>query len=178
MSQDKPIPDAIDGAELRFAIVAAGYNGELVESLRRNLVKTLRAANVSEDNIRQIDVPCSGEIPYAAYMVAMSGDYDCVIGLGVVIAGDTPHHEIIAHSTAKALQDVALRAEVGVINGIIVTHTRAQAIERCQGALDRGTEFGHAALTMARHRITLGERLDQVEDEERKRGGPEPFAQN
>ena len=89
MSQDKPIPDAIDGAELRFAIVAAGYNGELVEDLRRNLVKTLRAANVSEDNIRQIDVPGSGEIPYAAYMVAMSGDYDCVIGLGVVIAGDT-----------------------------------------------------------------------------------------
>jgi hypothetical protein len=31
---------------------------------------------------------------------------------------------------------------------------------------------------MARHRVTLGERLDQVEDEERKRGGQEPFAQN
>ena len=49
---------------------------------------------------------------------------------------------------------------------------------RCQGSLDRGTEFAHAALTMARHRITLGERLDQVEEEERKRGGQEPFAQN
>lgn len=40
----------------------------------------------------------------------MSGDFDCVIGLGVVIAGDTPHHEIIAHSTAQALQDAALRS--------------------------------------------------------------------
>ena len=30
MSLDKPTPDAIDGAELRFAIVSAGYNAELV----------------------------------------------------------------------------------------------------------------------------------------------------
>ena len=178
MSQDKPIPDAVEGAELRFAIVAAGYNGEFVQVLQRQAVKVLRAARVPEENIRIVDVPGSGEIPYAAYMCAMTGDYDCVIALGVVVAGDTPHHEIIAHSTAKALQDVTMRAEVPVINGIIVTHTREQALERCQGALDRGTEFAHAALTMARHRVTLGERLDQVEDEERKRGGPEPFAQN
>jgi hypothetical protein len=35
MSQDKPIPDAIDGTELRFAVMAAGYNGELVDALLR-----------------------------------------------------------------------------------------------------------------------------------------------
>lgn len=178
MSLDKPIPDALDGADLRFAIVTAGYNGELVQALRKNAVKALRSARVAEDNIRIIEVPGSGEIPYAAYMTAMSGDFDCVIGLGVVVAGDTPHHEIIAHSTATALQDAAIRSEVPVINGIVVTNNREQAVARCQGSLDRGTEFAHAALTMARHRITLGERLDQVEEEERKRGGQEPFAQN
>lgn len=178
MSLDKPTPDAIDGAELRFAVVAAGYNGELVQALKRNAVKALAAAGVPSARIISIDVPGSGEIPYAAYMSAMTGDYDCVIALGVVIAGDTPHHEIIAHSTAAALQEAAIRAEVPVINGIVVTNTREQAVARCQGALDRGTEFAHAALAMARHRVTLGERLDQVEDEERKRGGSEPFAQN
>lgn len=178
MSQDKPTPDAVDGAELRFAIVAAGYNAELVQALRRNVVRTLRAAGVPSASIVEVAVPGSGEIPYAAYMSAMTGDYDCVIALGVVIAGDTPHHEIIAHSTAAALQDAAIRSEVPVINGIVVTNDREQAVARCQGSLDRGTEFAHAALTMARHRIALGERLDQVEDEERKRGGQEPFAQN
>ena len=66
-----------------------------------------------------------------------------------------------------------------VINGIIVANDRSQAVARCQGALDRGTEFAHAALTMALHRIELGERLDQVEDEERRRReGQDPFAQN
>jgi 6,7-dimethyl-8-ribityllumazine synthase len=178
MSLDKPTPDAVDGAELRFAIVSAGYNAELVQALKKNAVRALRAAGVPSAGIVSVEVPGSGEIPYAAYMSAMSGDYDCVIALGVVIAGDTPHHEIIAHSTAAALQDAAIRSEVPVINGIVVTNSREQAVARCQGALDRGTEFAHAALTMARHRITLGERLDQVEDEERKRGGSEPFAQN
>ncbi|MBM3825341.1 MAG: 6,7-dimethyl-8-ribityllumazine synthase [Verrucomicrobia bacterium] len=179
MSQDKPIPDAVDGSELRFAVVAAGFNGELVEALLRRAQKTLRAAKVKEDAIRVVRVPGSGEIPYAAYMAAMTGDYDCVIALGVVIAGDTPHYEVIAHSTAKALQDVCLRAEVPVINGIVVTNTREQAEARCKGELDRGAEFARAALSMALHRIELGERLDQVEDEERRRReGQDPFAQN
>ncbi len=179
MSQDKPIPDAVDGSDLRFAVVAAGFNGELVEALLRRTQKALRAARVKEDAIRVVRVPGSGEIPYAAFMTAMTGDYDCVIALGVVIAGDTPHHEVIAHSTAKALQDVCLRAEVPVINGIVVTNTREQAEARCKGPLDRGTEFAQAALAMAAHRIELGERLDQVEDEERRRReGQDPFAQN
>ncbi len=179
MSQDKPIPDAVDGSDLRFAVVAAGFNGELVDALLRRARKALRAAGVKDDAVRVVRVPGSGEIPYAAYMTAMTGDYDCVIALGVVIAGDTPHHEVIAHSTAKALQDVCLRAEVPVINGIVVTNTREQAEARCTGDLDRGTEFARAALTMAAHRIELGERLDQVEDEERRRReGQDPFAQN
>lgn len=178
MSQDKPIPDAIDGSELHFAIIAAGYNGELVEALRRQCVKTLRAERVPAANIRLVRVPGSGEIPYAAYMCAMTGNYDCVITLGVVVAGDTPHHEIIAHSTAKALQDVALRSEVPVVNGIVVTNTREQAEARCQGALDRGTEFARAALTMAAHRVGLGAELDAADAEDRKHRGDDPFAQN
>ena len=178
MSQDKPIPDAIDGTELHFAVVAAGYNGELVEALQRQVVKTLRAERVPEANIKIVRVPGSGEIPYAAYMCAMTGYYDCVITLGVVVAGDTPHHEIIAHSTAKALQDVALRSEVPVINGIVVTNTRAQAEARCKGELDRGTEFARAALTMAAHRVDLGAQLDQADVDGQKRGGSDPFAQN
>ena len=90
MSLDKPTPDAIDGAELRFALVAAGYNGELVQALKKNAVKGLRAAGVPAASIVEVAVPGSGEIPYAAYMSAMTGDYDCVIALGVVVAGDTP----------------------------------------------------------------------------------------
>jgi 6,7-dimethyl-8-ribityllumazine synthase len=179
MSQDKPNYEKVDGADLLIAIVAASYNQVLVDALIKQATKGLKAGGVKEANLRLVKVPGSGEIPYVTNMLALSGDYDCIIGLGVVVAGDTPHHEIIAHSTAKAMQDVALRSEVPVINGIVVTNTRQQAEERCTGDLDRGTEFAQAALIMAQHRLQLGERLDQVEAEERaKNGGHEPFAQN
>jgi 6,7-dimethyl-8-ribityllumazine synthase len=179
MSQDKPHFEKVDGTDMLIAIVAASYNQDLVDGLVKRTTKGLTAGGVKEANLRLLMVPGSAEIPYVTNMLALSGDYDCIIGLGVVVAGDTPHHEIIAHSTAKAMQDVALRSEVPVINGIIVTNTRHQAEERCTGALDRGMEFAQAALIMAQHRLQLGERLDQVEAEERaKNGGHEPFAQN
>lgn len=172
MSQDKPTPPSISGAKFVFSIVAASYNHELVDALLQKTIATLTQAKVAPQNIRVLRVPGSGELPYVAHMTAASGEVDCVIALGVVIAGDTPHHEIIGQSTAYALQDVSIRTEVPVINGIVVTNNRAQAEQRCLGSLDRGTEFAHAALVMAQHRQTLGERLDTLEDLD------EPFDKN
>lgn len=66
-----------------------------------------------------------------------------------------------------------------MINGILVTLDRAQAEARCTGPLDRGPEFARAALEMALHRVELGERLEQIDVEERARKqGGDPFAQN
>jgi 6,7-dimethyl-8-ribityllumazine synthase len=179
MSQDKPKPNDIDGRDLWFGVAAARYNGPLVDTLLERVRRTLLDAKVASDHIKVIRVPGSAEVPYAAHMLAMTGEYDCVIGLGVVVAGDTPHHEIIAHSTALAFQESALRSEVPVINGIIVTLDAAQAEARCRGDLDRGSEFARAALEMALHRIELGERLDQITAEEKaQKDGSEPFAQN
>jgi len=172
MSQDKPSSPNISGAKFVFSIVAASYNQDLVEALLQKTVATLTQANVAPQNIRVLRVPGSGELPYVAHMTASSSEFDCVIVLGVVIAGDTPHHEIIAQSTALALQEVAIRSEVPVINGIVVTNNRAQAEQRCIGSLDRGTEFAQAALVMAQHRQTLGERLDTLDDLD------EPFDKN
>jgi 6,7-dimethyl-8-ribityllumazine synthase len=172
MSQDKPLSPKINGAKFVFSIVAASYNQDLVESLLQKTITKLTQAQVSEKNIRILRVPGSGELPYVAHMTASSGEFDCVIVLGVVIAGDTPHHEIIGQSTALALQEIAIRSEVPVINGIVVTNNRAQAEQRCQGSLDRGTEFAEAALVMAQHRQNLGERLDALEDLD------EPFDKN
>jgi 6,7-dimethyl-8-ribityllumazine synthase len=74
---------------------------------------------------------------------------DCVIGLGVLIGGDTSHHELVGRSVSQALQQVALGTGTPVINGVIVADTRAQAEARCRGRINRGAEFAAAALTMA-----------------------------
>ncbi len=104
-------------------------------------------------------------------MLALTGDYDCVIALGVVIAGETPHHSIIGNATASALQAVGLDTQVPVVNGIIVTNDEAQADERVFGKTDRGAEFASTALEIASTGQRLVRYLEEIDrnDIERER---------
>jgi 6,7-dimethyl-8-ribityllumazine synthase len=94
-------------------------------------------------------VPGSHEVPWAAQQLAARGGRDAVIALGVLIGGDTNHHEMVGQSVSHALQGIAVATGVPVINGVIVTDTLAQAKARTVGKINRGAEFGGAALAMA-----------------------------
>ncbi|MES2692621.1 MAG: 6,7-dimethyl-8-ribityllumazine synthase [Verrucomicrobiota bacterium] len=149
MSLDAPQTHAIDGSPFRIGIAAARFNERLVDGMLARVVAGLQAAGVSETNIATIRVPGSHEVPWAAQALAVGGQYDCVIGLGVLIAGDTNHHEMVGDSVSHALQQVALATRVPAINGVIVVHSLAQAEARTVGPIDRGAEFAAAALEMA-----------------------------
>ncbi len=147
MSLDSPRPSTIDGSQFRFAIITARYNTDLVNALLDNALSTLSASGSTAPQV--LKVPGSAELPFAASQLAKSGQYDAIIVIGVVIAGDTNHHNIIGDSTATALQTVSIKNEVPVINGILVTNTLAQAEIRATGEINRGKEFAQAALEMA-----------------------------
>jgi len=149
MSLDAPARTTILGAEFRFGIAAARFNGELVEGLLTRTVAALRTAGVPEANLTVVRVPGSHEVPWAAQALALAGPCDGVIALGVLIAGDTNHHEMVGTSVSHALQRVALETRTPVINGVIVTNSADQARARTVGTIDRGAEFAQAALEMA-----------------------------
>jgi 6,7-dimethyl-8-ribityllumazine synthase len=149
MSLAAPQPTVIDGAGFSIGIVAARYNPELVEALLARVLAGLRAAGVAARRIAVVRVPGSHEVPWAAQALAAGGRRDCIIGLGVLIGGDTSHHEMVGASVSHALQHVALATRTPAINGVIVANTRAQAEARCRGRIDRGAEFAAAALEMA-----------------------------
>ncbi len=153
MSLAAPLPTKIDGTPFGVGIVAARFNADLTEALLARTIAGLRAAGVQESRIKVLRVPGSHEVPVVALWLASDAGNDVVIGLGVLIGGDTNHHEIVGQSVSQALQDVALRTGTPVINGVIVTHTREQAEARTTGAINRGGEFAHAALEMAALRL-------------------------
>jgi len=155
MSFDAPSDLNIRGAGLRFGVVAARFNAELVDGLRTRGAAVLAAAGVRAKDIVELRVPGSHEVPWAAQQLAATKRFDCVIALGVLIGGDTNHHEMVGESVSHALQQVALGTGIPVINGVIVTDTLAQARARCVGKLDRGAEFARAGLEMAALRRTL-----------------------
>jgi 6,7-dimethyl-8-ribityllumazine synthase len=155
MSQDSPTPRITDGAAFRIGIAAARFNESLVDGLLARVTAGLRAAGVKETRIRIVRVPGSHEVPWAAHALARAGRCDCVIGLGVLIAGATNHHEMVGDSVSHALQRIAIETRIPMINGVLVADSPAQAKERCVGRINRGAEFAAAALEMAALRRTF-----------------------
>ncbi len=149
MSQSPPKSRPINGAAFSIGIVAARFNEELVDALLGRVTAELRAARVKAARITVVRVPGSHEVPWAVQVLAARGRRDCVIALGVLIGGDTSHHEMVGQSVSHALQQIAIGTGVPVINGVIVANTRAQAAARCTGKINRGAEFARAALAMA-----------------------------
>lgn len=149
MSLDAPTPLSLSGADFRIGVVAARFNATLVDALVNRAVARLVSAGVPEAAIHTIRVPGSHEVPWGAQQLAASGRFDAIITLGVLIAGDTNHHEMVGDAVAAALMRVTLDTHVPVINGVIVVNTLAQAEARAIGSIDRGAEFASAALEMA-----------------------------
>ena len=146
MSLDSPSEQQIDGSEMRIAIVAARFNESLVDSLVAHASKTLQAAGTPSPIIER--TPGSNELPYAVSAMAKSGQFDCIIAIGLVIAGATNHHNVIGDSCATALHQIAIDEQLPIINGITVVENHAQAEERAGERINRGREFALAALEM------------------------------
>ena len=150
MSTYKPDYDPVDGSPFSFGIVCSRFNPEAVDALLENTLKTLRDSGVKEKNLRIMRVPGSNEVPWGIQVLAGSGEFDCCIGLGVLLRGGTVHFEVVAQSASDGLQMIALNEMIPVINGIVVADTPEQALERTTGEINRGLEFGEAALEMAK----------------------------
>jgi 6,7-dimethyl-8-ribityllumazine synthase len=149
MSLDTPVPTPIDGSRFSLGVVAARFNGELVDGLLRELKATVERNGVPADHIEIVRVPGSHEIPVAVQLLADTNGFDCIVALGVLIGGDTQHHAMVGTSVSHALQALAMATRIPVINGVVVADTREQAEARCTGPIKRGAEFARAALEMA-----------------------------
>lgn len=149
MSLSAPPAQKVDARAFRIGLAVARFNKRLVDALLQQVRAHLWTAGVKQKKLVVVRVPGSNELPSAAQLLARQAKFDALIALGVLIRGDTSHHEIVAQAAAHALQRVALDEHTPIINGIIVTETRAQAEARCLGKIDRGAEFARAALEMA-----------------------------
>lgn len=149
MSLSAPSVSAIQGSGLRFGVAAARYNEAYVDALVAQVTGALKEAGVRGRDMKVVRVPGSNEVPSALQLLSRTGRFDALIGLGVLVRGDTIHYELIADAATHALQHLALSLGLPVINGIVVAETAAQAEARCCGKVNRGAEFAQAALEMA-----------------------------
>jgi len=149
MSLDSPRVIAHDGTGLKVGIVAARFNGRLVDGLLERATAVLREAGVAADDVTTIRVPGSGELPSGTQLLLERTACDVVIALGVIIKGGTLHDQLVAEAAQSGLLRVALDTRTPVIAGVVTANDLAQAEERCLGAINRGAEFARGALEMA-----------------------------
>lgn len=146
------IPPGVDvlaggphGFRRNVAVVVSRFNGDITTGLLESALAALRDCNVAEDAITVVPVPGAFELPVSALALAKTRRFACVVALGCIIRGETPHFDLIASEAASGLQLAAIETGIPVAFGVITTETREQAVER----LDRGAEAARTALEMA-----------------------------
>ncbi len=119
--------------DVRIGIVAARFNGEIVDELLAGCMRRLEEIGVAKERIEVHRVPGAFELPVAAKVLAQSGRVQAVICLGCVIRGDTPHFDFVAGEAARGISEVALSEKLPVIFGVLTTNTDQQALDRTGG---------------------------------------------
>jgi 6,7-dimethyl-8-ribityllumazine synthase len=134
-----------DGEGRSVGIVVAKFNGDITSRLLERALDELEAANVPRDAVTIVPVPGAFELPLAAMALAKTRKYACVVALGCVVRGETPHFDFVAGEAASGLQLAAIETGVPVAFGVLTTET----IEQAEARIDRAGEVVRGALEMA-----------------------------
>jgi 6,7-dimethyl-8-ribityllumazine synthase len=134
-----------DGTRRGVAIVAARFNGEITNKLLEAALGELDEAGVRRDAITVMPVPGAFELPLAAMALAKTRRFACVVALGCIVRGETPHFEFIASEAASGLQLAALETGVPVAFGVLTV----DMIEQAEARVSKGAEAVRTALEMA-----------------------------
>jgi 6,7-dimethyl-8-ribityllumazine synthase len=149
---DLHIPDgyavlegAAQGGRRAVGVVVSRFNGKVTTQLLDGALAELAAAGVSQEAITIMIVPGAFELPLAATALAKTRRFACIVALGCVIRGDTPHFDYVSSEAASGLQLAALETGVPVSFGVLTL----DRVEQAEARIGKGAEAVRGALEMA-----------------------------
>jgi len=154
----KVIEGNFSASTAKITILAARFNGFIVDSLVSGAIDTLKRHGISDSNITLIKVPGAFELPLAAKKAAEQKNCDAMIALGTVIRGATPHFDYVCGECAGGLMKVSLDSGIPIAFGVLTTETIEQAIERS------GTKHGNKGVDAAMTVLEMIGLFRQLED--------------
>ncbi len=140
-----------NAGRLKFGLVVSRFNDKITNKLLRSAADCLTQHGASDTNITVVWVPGAFEIPGVLEKMAQSGRYDALIALGAIVQGETPHAALISAEVNRSMSAIAQRHGLPVVDGVVMTHTMAQAEVRSKvGTGGRGWYAATVAIEMAR----------------------------
>jgi 6,7-dimethyl-8-ribityllumazine synthase len=133
------------GNRRSVGVVVSRFNGGVTNRMLQIALDTLVEAGVSQDAITVMPVPGAFELPLAAMALAKTRRYACIVALGAVVRGDTPHFDFVAQECASGLQLAGIETGVPVAFGVLTTDT----VEQAEARIPKAADAVRSALEMA-----------------------------
>ena len=134
----------------RVAILVSRYNELITTKLLEGALACCQEAGLPREEVDVVWLPGAFELPVAAAAAAETGRYSCLVALGAVIRGETPHFDYVAGEATRGLSAVAVRHGLPVGFGVLTVDTLQQATDRAGGSAgNKGHEAAAAALRAA-----------------------------
>jgi 6,7-dimethyl-8-ribityllumazine synthase len=134
----------------RVAILVSRYNELITARLLDGARACCAEAGVPEADVDVVWLPGAFELPAGAAAAAATGRYACLVALGAVVRGETPHFEYVAGAAATGLTDVSRQHAIPIGFGVLTVDTLQQAMDRAGGSAgNKGHEAAAAALGAA-----------------------------
>jgi len=133
------------GNRRSVGVVVSRFNGGVTNRMLETALDALVEAGVSQDAITVMPVPGAFELPLAAMALAKTRRYACIVALGAVVRGDTPHFEYVAQECASGLQLAGIETGVPVAFGVLTVEN----VEQAEARIPRAADAVRSALEMA-----------------------------
>jgi 6,7-dimethyl-8-ribityllumazine synthase len=134
-----------EGGRRAVGVVVSRFNGSVTTQLLDGALAELSAAGVRHEAITIMVVPGAFELPLAATALAKTRRFACIVALGCVIRGDTPHFDYVSSEAASGLQLAALETGVPVSFGVLTL----DRVDQAEARVGKGAEAVRSALEMA-----------------------------
>ena len=130
----------------RIGIVFSSFYTEEVSALVDGAKAALLRAGIAEQNITEHAVAGSFEIPLIGSILAHEKKVDALIGMGIIVEGETHHAELLARESARGIMDVQVQYGIPFAFEVLYVKNLSQAKARSDGADNKGAEAAWAVL--------------------------------
>ncbi|NOS68214.1 MAG: 6,7-dimethyl-8-ribityllumazine synthase [Candidatus Peribacteraceae bacterium] len=147
MRTDQTLPPALKtDPSWRIGIVYSSFYKEEIGAMVAGAKQVLLKAGITPTNITEHSVSGSFEIPLIGTALVFEKKVDALIGIGIIVEGETHHAELLARESARGIMDVQVRYGVPFAFEVLYVKKLRDAQVRSSGTNNKGAEAARAVL--------------------------------
>ncbi len=122
--------EVFDAKEYKIGIVVALFNRDIGDALLSSAFEMCKQYGILDSNITVHKVAGSVEIPAVLQALAETKQYNCLVALGTIIKGETPHFDYVAKIVSEGVLRVMLDNKIPIGFGVLTCNNKEQALAR------------------------------------------------